>query len=132
MLVSLANHHSGNGNGATDENGATRVEEEETEQIMRHERSAAALLCKLKPMKSHHATQALNLTLTQDVLGIVGVVASLGRVDNDDLSRLHSYHPLLSLDIEQLRRDFGFIDNISLDLYCHWVASLFSTNLFVN
>ncbi|XP_004306658.1 PREDICTED: protein DEFECTIVE IN MERISTEM SILENCING 3 [Fragaria vesca subsp. vesca] len=90
VQVSLANHHSGNGNGATDENGATRMEEEETEQIMRHERSAAALLCKLKPMKSHHATQALNLTLTQDVLGIVGVVASLGRVDSDDLSRILS------------------------------------------
>ena len=96
MLVSRAYHSSGNENGTAYENGATHVEGEETEQIMRHEGSAATLLCKLKPMKSHHATQALNLALTQDVLGIVGVVASLGRVDDDDLSRLHSYHPLLS------------------------------------
>ncbi|PRQ58501.1 hypothetical protein RchiOBHm_Chr1g0359991 [Rosa chinensis] len=90
LQVSLAKRHSGNGNGTADENGATRVEEEETEQIMRHEKSAAALLCKLKPMKSHHATQALNLALTKDMLGIIGVVASLGRVDDDDLSRILS------------------------------------------
>lgn len=90
LQVSLANHHSGNGNGTTDENGATRVEEEETEQIMRHEKSAAGLLCKLKPLKSHHATQALNLALTKDALGIIGIVASLGRVDDDNLSRLLS------------------------------------------
>ncbi|KAK9910165.1 hypothetical protein M0R45_034138 [Rubus argutus] len=57
LQVSLANHHSGNGNGTTDENGATR---------------------------------ALNLALTKDALGIIGSVASLGRVDDDNLSRLLS------------------------------------------
>ncbi|XP_050386516.1 protein DEFECTIVE IN MERISTEM SILENCING 3-like [Argentina anserina] len=96
LQVSLAKHHSEKGNGTTDENGDAHMEEEETEQIMRQEGSAATLLCKLKPMKSHHATQALNLALTQDVLGIVGVVASLGRVEDDDLSKILSEY--LGLD----------------------------------
>lgn len=51
------------------------------EQIMRQEKSAASIICKLS---THHGLQAYNLMLTKDVLGIV---ARLGKVDDDNLSR---------------------------------------------
>lgn len=85
--MSLGKHLPANGTGTTNESGATLAEKDETEQILRHEKSAASLLCRLELLKSHHATQALNLALTKDVLGIVGIVATLGRVDDDNLSR---------------------------------------------
>ncbi|XP_062148579.1 protein DEFECTIVE IN MERISTEM SILENCING 3-like isoform X2 [Alnus glutinosa] len=53
-----------------------------TEQILQHEKSAAGILCQLK---TRHGTQASHLPLTKDVLGIV---ATLGKVDDDNLSRL--------------------------------------------
>ncbi|XP_068316656.1 protein DEFECTIVE IN MERISTEM SILENCING 3-like [Pyrus communis] len=84
---SLAKHQSANGIAITNENGPATEEED---QILRHEKSAAGLLCRLKLLESQHATQALNLALTKDVLGIVGIVATLGRVDDDNLSRLLS------------------------------------------
>ncbi|KAM1406146.1 hypothetical protein ACFXTH_000841 [Malus domestica] len=84
---SLAKHQSANGIVITNENGPTA---EEDDQILRHEKSAAGLLCRLKLLESQHATQALNLALTKDVLGIVGIVATLGRVDDDNLSSLLS------------------------------------------
>lgn len=56
-------------------------EEETTEQILRHENSAAGILYQLK---THHGTQASHLNLTKDVLG---VVATLGKVDDENLSR---------------------------------------------
>ncbi|XP_022723430.1 protein DEFECTIVE IN MERISTEM SILENCING 3-like isoform X2 [Durio zibethinus] len=59
-------------------------EEETTEQILRHEKSAAGILCQLK---TRHGTQASHLTLTKDVLG---PVAALGKVDDENLSRLFS------------------------------------------
>ncbi|XP_057951576.1 protein DEFECTIVE IN MERISTEM SILENCING 3 isoform X2 [Malania oleifera] len=59
-------------------------EEETTEQILRHEKSAAGLLCQLK---TRHSTQASHLPLTKDILGIV---ATLGKVEDDNLSRLFS------------------------------------------
>ncbi|XP_022158038.1 protein DEFECTIVE IN MERISTEM SILENCING 3-like isoform X2 [Momordica charantia] len=59
-------------------------DEETMEQIMRQENSAAGILCKLS---THHAIQAYNLMFTKDVLGIV---ARLGKVDDDNLSRLLS------------------------------------------
>lgn len=55
-------------------------EEETTEQILRHGKSAAGILCQLK---IHNATQASYLTLTRDVLG---AVATLGKVDDENLS----------------------------------------------
>lgn len=82
--MSLAKHQSANGTVTTNENGPTAEEED---QILRHEKSAAGLLCRLKLLKSQHASQALNLALTKDVLGIVGIVATLGRVEDDNLSR---------------------------------------------
>lgn len=62
----------------------TRTEEETIEQILRHDKSAAGILCQLK---IRHGTQASHLTLMKDVLG---VVATLGNVDDDNLSRLFS------------------------------------------
>ena len=56
-------------------------DEETREQIMQQEKSAASIICKLN---AHHGIQAYNLMLTKDVLGIV---ARLGRVDDDNLSR---------------------------------------------
>ncbi|XP_028790975.1 protein DEFECTIVE IN MERISTEM SILENCING 3-like isoform X1 [Neltuma alba] len=59
-------------------------EEAINEQILQHEKSAAGLLCHLK---THHGTQASNLSWTKDV---VGIVATLGKVEDDNLSRLFS------------------------------------------
>ncbi|KAF5442729.1 hypothetical protein F2P56_035355 [Juglans regia] len=63
-------------------NSQPQPEEQTTEQILRHEKSAAGILCQLK---TRHGTQASHLPLTKDVLG---VVATLGRLDDDNLSRL--------------------------------------------
>lgn len=57
-------------------------EEETTERILQHENTAAAVLSQ---MKMHYGTQASLLQVTQDVLGIV---ASLGKVEDENLSRL--------------------------------------------
>ncbi|XP_022957775.1 protein DEFECTIVE IN MERISTEM SILENCING 3-like isoform X2 [Cucurbita moschata] len=59
-------------------------EEETMEQIMRQEMSAAGIICRLN---THHGIQAYNITLTKDVLGIV---ARLGKLDDDNLGRLLS------------------------------------------
>ncbi|KAK7350985.1 hypothetical protein VNO77_10093 [Canavalia gladiata] len=58
--------------------------EEVNKQILKHEKSAAAVLCQLK---IRHGAQASHLTLTKDV---VGIVATLGKVEDDNLSRLLS------------------------------------------
>ncbi|GMP24877.1 hypothetical protein CsSME_00001995 [Camellia sinensis var. sinensis] len=55
-------------------------EEEPLEHIIGHEKSAAGILCLLK---TRHGNEASNLLLTKDVLGIV---ATLGKVDDDNLS----------------------------------------------
>ncbi|KAE9608865.1 hypothetical protein Lalb_Chr08g0240221 [Lupinus albus] len=59
-------------------------DEDVNKQIMKHEKSAAAIFCQLK---TRHGTQASNLQLTKDV---VGIVATLGKVEDDNLSRLLS------------------------------------------
>ena len=56
-------------------------EEEITEKILQHKESAAGILCELK---SNQGTQASHLMLLKDV---VGIVATLGKVDDDNLSR---------------------------------------------
>ncbi|XP_062162657.1 protein DEFECTIVE IN MERISTEM SILENCING 3-like isoform X3 [Alnus glutinosa] len=63
-------------------NSQLQPEEQTTEQILHHEKSAAGILFQLK---TPHGTQASHLPLTKDVLGIV---ATLGKVDDDNLSRL--------------------------------------------
>lgn len=56
-------------------------EEETSEQIIQHEKSAAGIFCQLK---ARHGAQASHLTSIKDVLGIV---AMLGKVDDENLSR---------------------------------------------
>lgn len=58
--------------------------EEVNKQILQHEKSAASILCQLRTC---HGAQASLLTLTKDV---VGIVAMLGKVEDDNLSRLFS------------------------------------------
>ncbi|KAI5405559.1 hypothetical protein KIW84_052373 [Lathyrus oleraceus] len=60
------------------------TEEEVHKQILQHEKSAAGVLCLLK---TRHGAHASFVTLTKDVLGIVPM---LGRVEDDNLSRLFS------------------------------------------
>lgn len=80
--VSLGKYHSANGAGTTSESGTSCTEEETMEKILKLENSAAGLICWLN---SHHASQGLDLGLTKDVLGIV---ATLARVEDDNLSGL--------------------------------------------
>lgn len=80
--VSLGKYHSANGAGTASGSGTSCTEEETMEKILKLENSAAGLLCWLN---SHHATQGLDLGFTKDVLGIV---ATLARVEDDNISRL--------------------------------------------
>ena len=56
-------------------------DEEVNKQILQHEKSAAGILCQIK---TRHGTQASHLPQTKDV---VGIVATLGQVEDDNLSR---------------------------------------------
>ncbi|XP_057546067.1 protein DEFECTIVE IN MERISTEM SILENCING 3-like isoform X1 [Amaranthus tricolor] len=62
------------------DNSQIRSEAETIEQILKHENSAAGIYCQFK-------NQLSNITFFEDVLG---VVASLGKVEDDNLSRLFS------------------------------------------
>lgn len=57
-------------------------EEETIQHILKYEKSAAALLCK---MKSNLEAQVSDHSFAKDV---IGVVATLCKVDNANLSRL--------------------------------------------
>ncbi|XP_061372850.1 protein DEFECTIVE IN MERISTEM SILENCING 3-like isoform X2 [Gastrolobium bilobum] len=63
-------------------NGAFHTEEETVEQILKKENSAAGIFCWLKAN-----AQISNLAFAKDA---VGIVATLARVENDDLSRILS------------------------------------------
>ncbi|KAG4929020.1 hypothetical protein JHK85_055506 [Glycine max] len=82
ILVSLARYHSTNVITLENGNGAFHTEEETMEQVMKKENSAASIFSWLKVN-----AQTSNLTLTKDV---VGVVATLAKVESDDLSRILS------------------------------------------
>ncbi|XP_017973165.1 PREDICTED: protein DEFECTIVE IN MERISTEM SILENCING 3 [Theobroma cacao] len=85
MQVMRGKYHSSSAPKIGNENCShLQSEEETTEQILRHGKSAAGILCQLK---IHNATQASYLTLTRDVLG---AVATLGKVDDENLSWLFS------------------------------------------
>ncbi|KAK9103905.1 hypothetical protein Sjap_021159 [Stephania japonica] len=85
MQVSLGNCHSSNGKSMeNDGNKEFQNEEKTIEQILQQEKSAAGVVCQLR---SHHGTQAPHLPLTKEVLG---TVATLGKVNDDNLSRLFS------------------------------------------
>jgi hypothetical protein len=60
---------------------SNQSEDETMEQILQHEKSAAGILCRLK---MSHGTQISHPSFTNDVLG---VVATLGKVDDDNLGR---------------------------------------------
>ncbi|KOM41335.1 hypothetical protein LR48_Vigan04g153300 [Vigna angularis] len=59
-------------------------DEDVDKQILQYEKSAAGILCELK---IRHGAQTSLLTSTKD---IVGIVATLGKVEDDNLSRLFS------------------------------------------
>ncbi|ESW19313.1 hypothetical protein PHAVU_006G113900 [Phaseolus vulgaris] len=82
LQVSLAKYHSNNVITSDSGNGAFHTEEETMEQIMKKENTAAGVFSWLKGN-----AQTSNLTLTKDV---VGVVATLGKVESDNLSRILS------------------------------------------
>ncbi|KAK9147249.1 hypothetical protein Scep_006006 [Stephania cephalantha] len=85
MQVSLGNYHSSNGKSMeNDSNKEFQNEEKTIEQILQQEKSAAGVVCQLR---SHHGTQAPHLPLMKEVLG---TVATLGKVNDDNLSRLFS------------------------------------------
>ncbi|THG06555.1 hypothetical protein TEA_014049 [Camellia sinensis var. sinensis] len=81
MQVNLGKYHSSSMPMMEDEDHTgVDSEEEPLEHIIGHEKSAAGILCLLK---TRHGNEASNLLLTKDVLGIV---ATLGKVDDDNLS----------------------------------------------
>ncbi|EXB83888.1 hypothetical protein L484_023495 [Morus notabilis] len=85
LQVSLGKYHSANGTGTESESGLSWTEEDTIEQILKQENSAASVLCRLNSQQS--SIQGLDLAFTKDVLGIV---ATLARVGEDNLSRLLS------------------------------------------
>ncbi|KAK9020648.1 hypothetical protein V6N11_010666 [Hibiscus sabdariffa] len=84
MQVLLGKHHSSSSPIENKDQSHLQSEHEITEQILRHEKSAAGILCQLK---THHGPQASHLSLTKDIMG---AVATLGKVDDENLSRLFS------------------------------------------
>ncbi|XP_038684893.1 protein DEFECTIVE IN MERISTEM SILENCING 3-like isoform X2 [Tripterygium wilfordii] len=91
MQVILGKYHASSTSKIENEDHSTHQSEDDTnQQIILYEKSAAGILCQLK---TRHGTQAYHLLMTRDVLGIV---ATLGKVDDDNLSRLFSEY--LGLD----------------------------------
>lgn len=82
ISVTLGKHHGSSTPKIEIENHSQlQTEDQTTELILQHEKSAAGILCQLK---ARHGPQASHLQLTKDVLGIV---ATLGKVEDDNLSR---------------------------------------------
>ncbi|XP_065867907.1 protein DEFECTIVE IN MERISTEM SILENCING 3-like isoform X2 [Euphorbia lathyris] len=83
LQVILGNYHSSRPpSGESESHSSNQSEEETVKQILQHETSAAGILCQLT---TRHGTHAPQLGFTKDVLGIV---ATLGKVDDDNLSRV--------------------------------------------
>ncbi|KAF8015621.1 hypothetical protein BT93_H1210 [Corymbia citriodora subsp. variegata] len=82
--VILGKYHSSFAPNAEDSGLSNGGEEETTEQILKQDKSAAGIWCQLK---NSHGTQAPILALSEDVIGIV---ATLGKVNDENLSRLLS------------------------------------------
>ncbi|KAI4355246.1 hypothetical protein L6164_004039 [Bauhinia variegata] len=81
LQVSLGRYHSANVTRTENGNGTFHTEEETVQQILQKENSAAAIFCWLK---ANTSTLSSTLSFTKDV---VGIVATLARADNDELSR---------------------------------------------
>ncbi|CAA3006645.1 Hypothetical predicted protein [Olea europaea subsp. europaea] len=77
MQVALGKYHTEDLATENENHVHVKSEEETIEHILRHEKSAAAILCQLK---TQHVDQVSNLHWTKDV---VGIVATLGKVDDD-------------------------------------------------
>ncbi|PIA37865.1 hypothetical protein AQUCO_02900007v1 [Aquilegia coerulea] len=86
MQVNLGKyHHSSTVEMVKNENtNHSQTEENTIDQIQQQEKSAASLYCQLK---IRHGAMASQLPITKDVIGIV---ATLGKVEDDNLSRLFS------------------------------------------
>lgn len=85
-VVALGRYQSASEPGSQNNESSNRRNEEEIiEQILKHDKSAAGIYCQLK---THHGPQVTHLPLLKDVIGIV---ALLGKVDDDNLSRLISH-----------------------------------------
>lgn len=82
LQMSLGKYHSTNVTKSENGNGAFHTEEETVEQILKKENSAASIFCWIKAN-----TQTSNLAFVKDA---VGVVATLAKVESDDLSRILS------------------------------------------
>ncbi|KAJ4834903.1 hypothetical protein Tsubulata_045733 [Turnera subulata] len=81
LQVILGKHSSATPETENNGHSSNQSEEETAEHILRREKSAAGIFLQLKRL---HISQAYQLSVTKDVLG---VVAMLGRVDDDSLSR---------------------------------------------
>lgn len=82
-VVALGKYQAASESGSENEEFSHVQSEEETlGNIFLHEKSAAGIWYELK---CHHGTQASQLPSMKDV---VGIVAMLGSVDDDNLSRL--------------------------------------------
>lgn len=84
MQVNLGKYHSSHVAVVKTENTNNLTEENTVNQILQQEKSAAGVLCQLK---SRHGSLASKLPFTK---GVLGIVATLGRLDDDNLSRLFS------------------------------------------
>ncbi|XP_048140849.1 protein DEFECTIVE IN MERISTEM SILENCING 3 isoform X1 [Rhodamnia argentea] len=82
--VILGKYHSSAPITAEDRSLSNGGEEETTEQILKHDKSAAGIWCQLI---NSHGNEAPNLALSKD---IIGIVATLGKVADENLSRLLS------------------------------------------
>ncbi|XP_057439678.1 protein DEFECTIVE IN MERISTEM SILENCING 3-like [Lotus japonicus] len=82
LQVSLGRYHSATVILSESKNGSSHTEEETMEQILKKESSAAGIFCWLKAN-----AQTSNLALAKDA---VGVVATLAKVESEDLSRILS------------------------------------------
>ncbi|CAI0541494.1 unnamed protein product, partial [Linum tenue] len=97
LSVTLSKYHSSAATGTENEERTSQSEEETIKQILQYGPSAASIWCQLR---ANHTSYASYPTLTKDVIGIV---ATLGRVDDDNLSR--PYCGEFVLDDPQRRLD---------------------------
>lgn len=84
LQVNLGKYHSSSVAEENNRISLVQSEHQTIEHILQQEKAAAGIICQ---MKIRHGLQASKLPLTKDVLG---VVATLGKVNDDNLSRLFS------------------------------------------
>nr|CAD1843485.1 unnamed protein product [Ananas comosus var. bracteatus] len=82
MQVNLGQYYSSSTTGKSSNTSATETEQQTIQNILRQEKTAAGIVCQ---MKVRHGLQKSQVT--KDVLGVVAI---LGKVHDDNLSRLFS------------------------------------------